>query len=38
LRLNRETMESLAHYKSVRGMTSWEEAVESLLAKSKVIT
>ena len=38
LRLSRETMESLAHYKAVRGMTSWEEAVESLLAKSKVIT
>lgn len=37
LRLSRETMESLAHYKSVRGMTSWEEAVESLLAKSKVV-
>jgi len=35
LRLSRETMESLAHYKAVRGLTSWEEAVESLLAKAK---
>ena len=37
LRLRRETIESLAHYKSVRGLTTWEETVESLLAKAQVI-
>lgn len=35
LRLSRDTIESLAHYKAVRGLTSWEEAVEALLAKAK---
>jgi hypothetical protein len=38
LRLRRETIESLAHYKSVRGLTTWEETVESLLAKAQVIS
>jgi len=37
LRLTRDTIESLAHYKSVRGLTTWEEAVESLLANTKVL-
>ena len=34
LRLSRDTMESLTHYKSVRGLTTYEAAVESLLAKT----
>ncbi len=38
LRLDHETLDALAHYKSVRGMTSWEEAVHSLLAKAGVGT
>ncbi|MFN2518018.1 MAG: DUF6084 family protein [Jatrophihabitantaceae bacterium] len=38
LRLSRETIESLAHYKAVRGLTSWEEALESLLAKAKAVS
>jgi uncharacterized protein DUF6084 len=38
LRLSRETIESLAHYKSVRGLTSWEETVASLLAKAQVVS
>ncbi|HEX7189153.1 MAG TPA: DUF6084 family protein [Actinomycetes bacterium] len=31
LRLSRETLDSLAYYKSVRGLTSYEAVVESLL-------
>jgi uncharacterized protein DUF6084 len=38
LRLRRESIESLAHYKSVRGLTTWEETIESLLAKAQVIS
>jgi len=38
LRLNHETIEALSHYKSVRGMTSWEDAVESLLVKAGVMS
>ena len=34
LRLSRDTMESLAHYRSVRGLTTYEAAVEALLAKA----
>ena len=34
LRLSRDTIESLAHYKSVRGLTTWEATLESLLAKA----
>jgi hypothetical protein len=37
LRLRHDTMESLAHYKAVRGLTTWEQAVESLLTKAKAI-
>jgi hypothetical protein len=37
LRLSRDTIESLAHYKAVRGLTTWDEAVDSLLAKSKAL-
>lgn len=36
LRLDRDTIEALSHYRSVRGLTSWEEAVSSLLAKAGV--
>ncbi len=36
IRLSHETLESLAHYKSVRGLTTWEATVESLLAKAGV--
>jgi len=38
LRLDRDTIESLAHYKSVRGLTTWDAAVESLLARDGVGT
>jgi Family of unknown function (DUF6084) len=37
LRLSRDTIESLAHYKAVRGLTTWDEAVDSLLAKAKAL-
>jgi Family of unknown function (DUF6084) len=37
LRLTRDTIESLAHYKAVRGLTTWDEAVDSLLAKAKAL-
>ena len=36
LRLEHETIEALSHYEWVRGLTSWEEAVESLLVKAGV--
>ncbi|MET1153053.1 DUF6084 family protein [Arthrobacter sp.] len=32
LRLDREVLASLAHFKAVRGLTSWEAAMEALLA------
>jgi hypothetical protein len=38
LRLSRDTLDSLASYKAIRGLTTWEETVESLLAKAQVIT
>jgi len=38
LRLDRDTIESLAHYKSVRGLTTWDATVESLLARDGVGT
>jgi Family of unknown function (DUF6084) len=38
LRLRRETIDALSHYKSVRGLTTWEEAVSSLLAKAGVVS
>jgi hypothetical protein len=38
LRLPRESIESLAHYKSVRGLTTWEETIELLLAKAQVVS
>ncbi len=36
LRISRDTIETLAHYKSVRGLTTWEATMESLLAKATV--
>ncbi|MEJ7744132.1 MAG: DUF6084 family protein [Nocardioidaceae bacterium] len=36
LRLSRDTLESLAHYKSVRGLTTYDAALESLLTKAGV--
>ena len=38
LRLDRETLDSLGHYKSVRGLTSWEEAVAALLTEAGQVT
>jgi hypothetical protein len=38
LRLQRDTIEALSHYKSVRGLTTWEDAVESLLSKAGVVS
>ena len=32
IRLDRDVLAALAQYKSARGLTSWEAAVESLLA------
>ncbi|XAS69416.1 DUF6084 family protein [Micrococcaceae bacterium Sec5.7] len=34
IRLDRDVLNALAHYKSVLGLTSWEEAIEGLLAKA----
>jgi hypothetical protein len=36
LRLSRDMIENLSHYKSVRGLTTWEATMESLLAKAAV--
>ncbi len=38
LRLQRDTIEALSHYKSVRGLTTWEDAVVSLLTKAGVVS
>ena len=38
LRLQRDTIEALSHYKSVRGLTTWEDAVVSLLNKAGVVS
>jgi len=38
LRLQRDTIEALSHYKSVRGLTTWEDAVVSLLSKAGVVS
>lgn len=35
LRLSRDTIEELAHYKAVRGLTTWEATMQSLLDTSK---
>ena len=32
LRMRRDTVEALAHYRNLRGLTSWDDAVTSLLA------
>jgi hypothetical protein len=36
LRLRHDTIAALSYYRSVRGLTSWEETVESLLAGAEV--
>ena len=38
LRLDRDTVEALARYKSARGFISWEEAFGSLLAQVRQVT
>jgi hypothetical protein len=35
LRLRHETIEALAYHRAVRGLTTWEETVSALLAKSE---
>jgi hypothetical protein len=32
VRMRRDTVEALAHYRAVRGLTSWDDAVTALLA------
>jgi Family of unknown function (DUF6084) len=34
LRMRRDTVEALAHYRHVRGLTSWDDAVTALLAEA----
>jgi hypothetical protein len=34
VRMRRETVEALAHYRHVRGLTSWDDAVTALLAEA----
>jgi Family of unknown function (DUF6084) len=38
LRMHRDTVEALAHYKSARGFTTWEDTVAELLAQAKQVT
>lgn len=35
LRLDRDTLDSLAYYKSVRGLTTWDATIESLLTRTE---
>ena len=35
VRMRRETVEALAHYRHVRGLTSWDDAVTTLLAGTR---
>ncbi len=37
VRLDRDTLDALAHYKAVRGLTSWEEALSMLLADAEQV-
>ena len=32
--MRRDTVEALAHYRHVRGLTSWDDAVTTLLAEA----
>ena len=34
LRMHRDTVDALAHYRHVRGLTSWDDAVTTLLARA----
>ena len=36
LRMRRDTVEALAHYRHVRGLTSWDDAITSLLGQVSV--
>jgi hypothetical protein len=38
LRLDRDAFDALGHFKAVRGLTSWEEAVSTLLAEVGQVT
>ena len=38
LRMHRDTVEALAHYKSARGLTTWDETVGQLLAQAKQVS
>ena len=37
VRMRRDTVEALAHYRHVRGLTSWDDAVTTLLAQASVV-
>ena len=37
VRMRRDTVEALAHYRHVRGLTSWDDAVTALLAQASVV-
>jgi hypothetical protein len=34
VRMRRDTVDALAHYRHVRGLTSWDDAVGTLLAQA----
>jgi hypothetical protein len=34
VRMRRDTVDALAHYRHVRGLTSWDDAVTALLAEA----
>ena len=34
VRMRRDTVEALAHYRHVRGLTSWDDAVTTLLTEA----
>jgi len=37
LRMRRDTVEALAHYRHVRGLTTWDDAVDALLGEASVV-
>jgi hypothetical protein len=37
IRMQRDTVDALAHYRHVRGLTSWDEAVTTLLAQASAV-
>jgi hypothetical protein len=36
IRMRRDTVEALAHYRHTRGQTSWDDAVTTLLAQAPI--